>query len=188
MANTNAPFGLRPARLFNGGDIRSSEYSIAAAYGTKIYTGDPVQLSGTGTNIEVATGGTADSIGVFAGCRYINEQGRPTWSHYWPANSAYGGIVALVWDDPNVIFEIQMDSLAEGDVGQLVDWDDGTGSTATGMSGRQGANASKATADKSLRILRLSPTPGNAYGSYAKAEVLFAEHALKGVVAGVGGV
>jgi hypothetical protein len=30
--------------------------------------------------------------------------------------------------------------------------------------------------------------PDNEYGAYAKIEVVFAEHALKGVVAGVGGI
>jgi len=188
MANTNAPFGLRPVRLFNGGDIRSTEYSIASAYGTKIYLGDVVQMTGTGTNIEVAAGGNVDNIGVFAGCSYINEQGRPTWSHYWPASSSFTQVKAYVWDDPNIIFEAQADTLAEADIGLLADWDDGTGSTLTGLSGRSLAASSGATTGKSLRILRLAPTPGNAYGAYAKVEVMFQEHVLKGTVSGVGGI
>lgn len=188
MANTNAPFGLRPVRLFNGGDIRSTEYSIASNYGTKIFLGDVVQMTGTGKNIEVAAGGNVDNLGVFAGCSYINEQGRPTWSHYWPASSSFTQVKALVWDDPNLIFEAQVDTLAEADIGQLIDWDDGTGNTLTGLSGRQLAATSLAATDKSLRIMRLSSYPDNAYGAYAKAEVMFIEHVLKGVVAGVGGI
>lgn len=187
MANTNGPFGFRPVRLLGGGDVRQTEYSVASAYGTKIFLGDVVQMTGTGTNIEVAAGGNVDNIGVFAGCSYVNEQGRPTWSHYWPANSLFTNVVAYVWDDPNIIFEVQCDTLAEGTVGQLADWDDGTGNTSTGVSGRSLVASSTAGTDKSMRILRLSPIPENAYGAYAKAEVMFVEHVLKGVVAGVGG-
>ena len=188
MANTNAPFGLRPVRLFNGGDIRSTEYSIASAYGTKIYLGDVVEMTGTGTNIQLAAGGNADNLGVFAGCSYINEQGRPTWSHYWPASSSFTQVKAYVWDDPNIIFEVQVTTLAAADIGQLADMDDETGSTLTGLSGRSLSATSLASTDKSFRVLRLSPSPDNAYGAYAKAEVMFQEHVLKGVVAGVGGV
>lgn len=187
MANTNGPFGFRPVRLAGGGDVRTTEYSIASSLGTAIYLGDPVQMTGTGTNIAHAEGGNVDNIGVFAGCSYVNEQGRPTWSHYWPANSLFTKVVAYVWDDPNLIFEAQADTLAEGDIGALADWDDGTGSSLTGLSGRSLVASSTGTTGKSMRILRLTPIPDNAYGAYAKVEVMFVEHVLKGVVAGVGG-
>lgn len=188
MANTNAPQGLSPVRLFNGGDVRSTEYSIASDYATKIHLGDVVQMTGTGTNIAIAEAGNVDNIGVFAGCSYINEQGRPTWSHYWPASSSFTKVVAYVWDDPNLIFEIQTDTLAAADIGLLADWDSGTGTDLTGKSGLSLAASGGATTGKSLRILRLSPSPDNAYGAYAKAEVMFQEHVLKGTVSGVGGI
>ena len=67
-------------------------------------------------------------------------------------------------------------------------WAAGTGSTTTGNSGAYASNSTKGTTNGQLRIERLVPRVDNAYGAYAKAEVSWAEHALKGVVAGVGGV
>lgn len=188
MANTDAATGLRPVRHLTGGSIRPSEYSIASAYASNIFTGDVVESTGTGTNIQVAAGGNADNLGVFAGCRYVNSSGEQVFSPYWPASTTATDIVAYVYDDPNIVFEGQADTIAEADVGLLTDWDDGAGSTTTGLSGRELAVSSGATTNQALRILRLVPRPDNAYGTYAKVEVVFIEHVMKGVVAGVGGI
>lgn len=188
MANTNAPLGLRPIRHMTGGSIRANEYSIASAYASNIFYGHPVEMTGTGKNIQIAAAANADNIGVFAGCRYVDSSGDQQFSRYWPASTTATEIVALVYDDPDIVFETQCDTLAEADIGNQMDWNAGTGSTSTGNSGAYADESTKATTGKSLRILGLVPRPDNAYGAYAKAEVVFAEHALKGVVAGVGGV
>lgn len=188
MANVNSPFGLRPVRHLTGGMIRLSEYSIASGYSTSLFYGDPVEMTGTGQNIALAAPGNADNIGVFGGCRYVDAQGNQVFSKMWPASTTATEIVALVYDDPDIVFECQISTVAAGDVGNLVDWAAGTGSSATGVSGAYADESTKATTDKSLRIMRLVPRVDNAYGAYAKVEVVFIEHALKGVVAGVGGV
>lgn len=189
MANTNAPFGLRPVRHLSGGEIRASEYSIASAYDTSTFTGDVVEMTGTGKNIEQAAADNADNIGVFAGCRYVDSSGKQKFSRYWPADTVATEIVAFVYDDPNLVFEVQGDSVAAADVGTLVDWVVGTGSTANGNSALYAeVTGNTATTNQALRILGLATTVGNDYGAYAKVEVVFAEHALSGVVAGVGGV
>jgi hypothetical protein len=189
MANVNSPSGLRPVRHMTGGDIRVNEYSIASAYNTNLFHGDPIQMTGTGRNVALSEVGNVDNIGVFAGCRYVNSQGEQKFSKYWPANTAATDIVALVYDDPNIVFEIQCDTLAAGDIGQLIAWNAGTGSTTTGISGVYGdVGAGTASTAKALRLMELKRSPDNAYGAYAKAYVTFAEHALKGVVSGVGGV
>lgn len=188
MANTNSAFGLRPYRHLSGGCVRMNEYSIASGYSVDIFHGDPVEITGTGKNIQRAAAGNVDSIGVFAGCRFVNAQGEQKFSKHWPANQVATEIVALVYDDPNIVYEIQCDTLAEGDIGQLVDWNLGTGSVATGLSGAfADIGALTASAGKSLRILELKPSVDNAYGTYAKALVSFAEHALKTGTAGAGG-
>lgn len=188
MSNTNGPRGLRPLRHLSGGAVRMNEYSIASGYNTNIFTGDPVEKTGTGKNIQVAAGGNVDNLGTFAGCRYVNAAGEQVFSQYWPANTVATNIVALVYDDPNIIFEVQCDTLNEADVGLLADWDDTAGSAATGQSGRSAVASTGATTGKSLHILGLVNRPDNEYGAYAKAEVIFAEHALRGVVSGVGGI
>ncbi len=188
MANTDGAFGLRPMYKLGGGTIKQKEYSIASGYAADIFTGDVVEMTGTGTNVQVAAGGNVDNLGVFMGCKYTDSSGAVVYSHYWPTGTVATNIVAYVVDDPDVIFEAQCDTLAEADIGLLTDWDDGAGSALTGKSGRELAASSGATTNQSLRILRLVNRPDNAYGAYAKVEVMFVEHVMKGVVAGVGGI
>lgn len=187
MANVNSPNGFRAVKHMTGGMIRLSEYSIASGYATAIFFGDPVEMTGTGKNIALAAASNPDNIGVFGGCRYVDAQGNQVFSKQWPAAQVATEIVALVYDDPNIIFEIQGDSIAAADIGQLASWAAGTGNTATGISGAYLASASLAGTGEPLRIMGIVPRVDNAYGAYAKVEVTFAEHALKGVVSGVGG-
>lgn len=190
MSNRNAPYGFAPSRRLGGGNIVMNGYTIAAGYGTAIYTGDPVMMTGTGKNIELATAGTTNAIGIFRGCNFIDAEGNVTFKGYWPAGQTLEtGTVceALVIDDPNVVFRCQADSLAEAAVGALCDWVIAAGSTKTALSGSHAQGSATATTGKSLRIMGLLPEIGNQYGAYAQAEVMFAEHALKGVVSGVGG-
>jgi hypothetical protein len=75
MANANGPRGLKAVRKLGGGNISLTEYTIAKDYGTAIYTGDVVEMTGTGRNIAKAAAQNEDNIGVFAGCRYIAADG-----------------------------------------------------------------------------------------------------------------
>jgi hypothetical protein len=189
MANTNAPFGMRPIRHLSGGQIRTSEYSIASEYSTSIYTGDVVELTGTGRNVSKAAAANMDNIGVFAGCRYVNSKGEQVFSQYWPASTAATDIVAFVYDDPDLVFEVQADGAVADEMQLLANWNVGTGSTTTGQSGLYAVvSGTSSTTGKSLRVMGLIDRPGNAYGSYAKIEVMFATHVLGRVVSGVGGV
>lgn len=188
MANANSPFGLKPVRTLGGGAVVLNEYTIASAYGTDIFTGDVVEMTGTGRNIGKAAAANVDNIGRFAGVSYDDSQGKRVFSQYWPASTVATNVKALVVDDPNVIFEVQCDTLNQADVGLLADWNVGTGSTLTGQSGLYAVASAGATTNQSLRILRLVDRADNEYGQYAKAEVVFIEHVLKGVVAGVGGI
>ena len=190
MANTDAKTGLRPVRHNGGGQVRmSGRYTIASAYGTAIYKGHPVQLTGTTNEIAVAEAGNVDNLGVFGGVSYTDASGNQVFSKYWPASTVATNIQAWVYDDPDIVYEIQGDSVAITDIGALADWNAGTGSASTGLSGAYAAvNAATATTGKALRIMGLVQRPDNAYGAYAKIEVMYAEHVLKGVVAGVGGI
>jgi len=190
MSNNNAPYGFAPSRRLGGGNITMNDYTIAAAYGTAIYMGDPVMMTGTGKNIELAIAGSTNAIGIFRGCNFIDAEGNVRFSGYWPAGQTLeSGTVcqALVIDDPNVIFRCQADALVAADVGALVDWVIAAGSVKTALSGSYAEGSATAATGKSLRVMGLLPEIGNEYGDYAQIEVMFAEHALKGVVAGVGG-
>lgn len=190
MANTNAPLGLRPVRTLDGGYIIQNEYSIATDYTTAIYSGDVVEMTGTGKNVTKAAATNVDNLGVFVGVSYTDANGKNVFSRYWPGVSdGKANIKAFVVDDPSVVFEVQGDSVAAADVGTLVDWNVGTGSSLTGQSGLYAVvNGATATTGKALRIMGLVPREDNAYGAYAKIEVLFATHVLGRVVSGVGGI
>ena len=190
MPNLNAPYGLRPSRKLGGGCVANGGYTIASGQAGAIYSGDVVMMTGTGKNIEIAPAGTTNAIGVFAGCNFIDAEGRVTFKPYWPDGETLEPNTvceALVYDDPNIIFRGQADTVAEGDIGALADWVAGTGNAKTGKSGAQVQGSVTATTGKSLRIYGLLREVGNEYGAYGEVEVMFAEHALTGVVSGVGG-
>ena len=190
MSNNNAPYGLRPSRKLGGGCVANGGYEIASGQVGAMFQGDVVQMTGTGKGIEIAAAGVTNAIGVFAGCNFIDAEGRVTFKPYWPSGQtleANTKCEALVYDDPGIIFRAQADTVAAADVGALADWVAGTGNPKTGRSGTQVEASATATTGKSLRIYGLLPEVGNEYGAYAEVEVMFAEHALTGVVSGVGG-
>lgn len=191
MANVDNAVGFIPIRHKGGGEVRLGSYTIASAYNTAIGKGDVVELTGTGNNIQKAAAGNENNLGVFAGCSYVDGNGNPVYSEYWAASTATKNSVAataLVWDDPNIVFRIQCDTLAAGDVGAHADWDSGTPTAATRLSGLELVSSSTGTTGKSIRIEKLSDIPDNAYGAYAKADVMFVEHIRLTGTTGAGGV
>jgi hypothetical protein len=189
MANADNAIGFVPIKHKTGGEIRLTEYKIKSGYNTALGKGDPLMGTGDGY-VEEAAATEEEIIGVFAGCRYIDANGNPVYSEYWPANTATKGAAdaaALVWDDPMIVFRIQCDTLALTDVGALADYDTGAPSATTRLSGVELVASSTAT-PASVRILGLSDIPDNAVGAYAKADVMFAEHVGLNSAAGAAGV
>lgn len=185
MANTNAPFGLRPVRHLFGGVIRESAYTIADQYGTGLFMGDPVVATGTGKNIQIATAATADAkvTGVFQGCKFVDANGDTKFMNYWPAGQVTKNAVgaeAIVIDDPFVEFEIQFSALVAADIRALANLASGSGSTSTGLSAWTATQPPGST-ENQLKIVGLSNTAGiggapNAYGAYAVGRVLINTH------------
>lgn len=182
MANANRPTGLSPVSIFGvpyagQGNI----YSVAGGYGTALAIGDPVKSSGTASadgysGIVLATVG--DPVrGVIVGL------GRsPTTLANWgnldstvrPAN-APDVWYALVADDPNLVYEIQMASAAAADVGGNADLV--SGSNNGFVSGWTLSGTASGTAAQ-CRILGLVNRHGNEFGAYAKVLVKINEHEL----------
>jgi hypothetical protein len=96
-----------------------------AGYNTNIFNGSVVYLNANGyINICTATGADATTnalpagassltgaIGVFVGCSYFNAQGQLIFSQFYPANTT-GVVKAMVVDDPNTVFQAQLDGSA----------------------------------------------------------------------------
>lgn len=113
MALPNSPFGLRPITRYDGGIAGriSGDYTIADQYGSAIGLGDPVARTGLYNNIQIGVS-AGHPIGVFAGCRYQDTLGNYIWSPQWLASTktlGAQGAQAMVFDDPDTVFQIQSD-------------------------------------------------------------------------------
>ena len=186
-ANADRPNGLTPIRHLSGGVIRASEYNIAYDYATAIYSGDLVKSAGAGSDIAVSAVSDT-SIGVFAGCSYANDQGEPQFRPYWPgvALASDTRVIAYVFDDPDLVFEIQANaSYTLAQMGQGMDTVSGGGSTITGRSADE-LDISSAGADGQLRTIRVVESVDNTpLLTNARIEVIIAEHEFASTRAGV---
>lgn len=183
MANTAAPYGLRPVKRVDGMPYAgaTSTYLIdPAGYNTNVFYGSVVYINANGyINIVTGTGadattnawpagssGTSGALGVFVGCEYINAQGQVIFSQYYPANTT-GVVKAYVVDDPLVLFAAQLDGAADqSDVGANTFFaaaqSTSTGSTRTGNS-TSALEADTVTTTAAFRIVAFVSPVTDAY-------------------------
>ena len=112
MANKDASFGLRPARMMNGSAFMNQQnrYRIASGDSTAIFQGDLVEALTAGVVARMAAGDGGFVLGVFNGCRYTDPTtGKETFSNSYPGSIAASDIEAFVIDSPDVVYEIQAD-------------------------------------------------------------------------------
>ena len=160
MANKDAAFGFRPVRHLSGGEIKRSEYDIAANYGTSIFKGQAVKAVTAG-GVEAAAAGNV-VLGIFYGCFYTDPTtNKPTWSNHYPASTNASDIKAYVYDDPRIVFEVQHDGTGTEAMNfggfDLV----GTGgSTLTGASSQE-LDTSTVTSSGQFKQIGISVDPDN---------------------------
>lgn len=111
MANIQGPFGFRPVRRSDGAapNYNQTPYLIAFNNSNTIARGDPVKGLSSGF-IDVLAPGSTAILGILAGIEYVDPNfQRKVWLNAWKAPSLASGTVVLayVWDDPNLIFEVQ---------------------------------------------------------------------------------
>jgi hypothetical protein len=184
MANPNAPFGLRAIGKIGGAPWSgaTNEYEIASGLASNIGIGSVVKKTGVGKKIDLAASGDDAVIGVFAGVRYRDVTGAFQYARNWVSGTVTFGAasaMALVIDDPDVIFEVQTDvtGAAETDIGQYFALTVGAPNTngvaqtvATGVTGT-------VTTLKAVGLgKRFRGGDVNSYGAYAVLEVMLAEH------------
>lgn len=183
MATTAAPYGLKPVKRADGQPYAgaTSTYLIdPAGEATNLFNGQVVIVGADGY-IALATGTGADlttnsisgtsgvgAIGVFVGCEYQNAEGQQIFSQYYPSGTANGGAIkAYVVDDPNVLFQVQLDGTGAQTVigtntffasAQLTS----TGSTTTGNS-TSAMDATVVTTAAAFRIVGHVSDPSDAY-------------------------
>jgi len=179
MTATFAPNGLTPSRIRGGAPNSngSNEYPIASGAAANIYTGQPVRVS-VGNIVALTSAGEA-TIGVFQGCRYV-ENGEQKFKAYWPGGTSATNAVGYVIDNPNQVYVIQADaSVTAGVVGNNISFGAVTsGSTFTGRSGASGDASTVGTGALDLKVIRVVDEPGNTLGdAYTKIEVMLNLHA-----------
>jgi hypothetical protein len=179
MATTAAPQGLKPVKRADGMPYAgaTTTYLIdPAGEATNIFNGQAVTLGADGF-IALAGGNGADittnnlggsgigAIGVFVGCEYTNDQGQTVHSNYYPAGKL--NAKAMVVDDPNVLFQAQLDGTgAQTIIGTITKFaavqSTSTGSTATGNS-NSALDATVQTTVGAFKIVGHVSDPGDAF-------------------------
>jgi len=184
MANTAAPYGLKPVKRADGMAYAgaTSQYLIdPAGEATNLFYGQVVHIGADGyIALSTATGadGTTNalptgttltgSLGVFVGCEYVNDQGQPTFAQYYPSGTANGGAIkAYVVDDPNVLFQVQADgAMDQSDIGANTFFaaaqSTSTGKTANGNS-TSAVDATTVTTTAAFRIVGSASPIGDTY-------------------------
>lgn len=186
MANADSPMGLRPVRYLSGAPYNgaANKYFVSAGNATAIYLGGLVKLTGSANadGIAAVTGavGTGDSmVGVVVGVAPVTADS----AIYREASTERFVMVA---DDPNLVFEVQEDSVggaaAAANVGNVADLTAlQSGSTATGFSSIE-VDTSTATASgdgtEDVLLLGLAQREDNAFGNNANWLVRLNNHAF----------
>jgi hypothetical protein len=183
MATTAAPYGLKPVKRADGMPYAgaTSQYLIdPAGEATNLFYGQVVIIGADGY-IALATGDGSDlttnsisgttgvgAIGVFVGCEYVNSSGQTVQAQYYPSGTANGGAIkAYVVDDPNVLFQAQLDGAgAQTIIGTNTFFaaaqSTSTGNTATGNS-TSALDATVKTAAAAFRVVAHVSDPADAY-------------------------
>lgn len=179
MANSNLPYGLRPVRHLSGGAIRKNAYALKTGTNQNIFSGDPVEIDTDAGYIQLADGDGDAPIGVFAGVRYTDSTGKPTFSPNWVAATAGTDIEALVYDDPDLVFEIQSDGTTATTAASV-----GVAYNVTIAAGEATIGRSKTVLDPAstttpaYMVKGLVAKPDNAWGTYSDVEVVLVRHKL----------
>ncbi len=192
MANKDAAFGLRPARMMNGSAFMNQQnrYRIANNASGAIFQGDLVEALTAGTIGVKAAGETDAVLGVFNGCRYTDPvSGKETFSNYYPGSIAAADIEAFVIDAPDVVYEIQADAaMPVTDLFGNFDIVVGTGDTKSGMSRTEiGVSTGAVTATLPLKAIDISQDPENSDTGSANTNVMVVinNHLLSAGTAGL---
>jgi|TARA_R100001460_G_scaffold3206_4_gene9716 hypothetical protein len=194
MANIDAGFGLRPVGKLGSEAINmgTSQYQIANGETDVIFKGDLVKLETTGKITKSGNGDAVAAIGVFNGCFYNDPTTqKPTFSNHYPGSitPTQGAIDAFVYDDPNMLFEIQADGVVAADkVGRNADIVYAAGNTINGQSKTElNSTVANAGAAAQLRIIRICEDPENSDIASANANwiVRINEHQYYADKAGV---
>lgn len=184
MANADNPTGLKPVRYLSGAPYNgaANRYYVPASDGTAIYIGGLVKPGGSGdaNGVPSVTGNVSTGNAVLGVVVGIEAVTRDSTTYRAASTERY----VTVADDPNLVFEIQEDSvggaLAVTNIGNVADLTGFTaGSTTTGMSSIE-IDSSTATASgdgtEDVLLVGYVQRADNEVGTNAKWHVRLNNH------------
>jgi hypothetical protein len=196
LANTNAPFGMRPVRYVDGRPYNGAvEYYFATGATGVIRPGDPVVEAGSANTSEVqgyapgtlptctiALDGSGDPItGV---CVAVLPVTRDSLIY---RETSTDRIIAVA-RGADLIFEVQADAggtaLAAADVGQFIVLKAATTATLRSDWTVDTSVTPATTAGYQLKLMGFGKGPKNEIGAYAVVEVLVNNHTLANIADG----
>lgn len=178
------PAGLVPVRSLSGARVYAHAIAdgIPSGYATDLYRGTPVAFNTSGQVVIAANG--SDFVGSFAGVEYTDSNGRRQFADRWTANTVATEVVAYVYDDPSIVYEMQADgSFAQAAIGDQADFSVGAGHTVS--DGDNTTQLSKAAlgalkgagVQGMVRIIDKSLDPSNDWGdAFTVVQVMVARH------------
>lgn len=153
----NAPYGFKPSQTSHGGPPRVTVYGFSGE-ANAVYPGDLVVLEADGKVAVITAANEEPLVGVAA--------------NFVEASSAEDTDV-YVYDDPEQLFEVQVDdTLLDDYIGDLCDPVATSGDSSRRLS-QMTANSDAATTS-SLQII--AKHPADEYGQYARVLVRIAKH------------
>lgn len=180
MANTSRINGFRPVFHLLGSHIQARKYFIPSTDGTAVYPGDVVKYAGsadtdgTAATVQLAAAGDAivGVVGEFEPLlTNLNVDGQ--------ARAASTARYVYVFDDPNIVFEVETSNgtPAAVDVGLNASHATGTPSATTATSGAYLDMGTKnTTATLTFKILGFASRVDNEVGASAKMYVKINNH------------
>ncbi len=190
MANTNAPFGLRPVRQANGSpwNGESTLYYRPSSDSNPLYIGDPVILAGTGDaqglpGVVRATGGSSARItGSVTG--FLPSPALLSTGAYLPGSTA--GYV-YVADGVGLVYQVQTaGTIAVSQIGLNANLASGSGNVLQGSGFTLNAATAASAATGQVRILGYAQSPVNEVAQYGVLEVRINLPTEAGLASGVG--
>lgn len=160
MSLPNAPFGFRPIRTLNGGDIRIGRYTLAST-SARVFKGDVVDfVNSTGLCVRHGASSAERVLGVAAKDSGVISGQQTNFP---------------VYDDPSTVFEVQANNtgaITQAKFGNPFRIVATTGDTTLGYSKETAALASATAASISNCVfaIRLSPQQDNDLSQYSVIE------------------
>jgi hypothetical protein len=146
-----------------------NEFPIDPADTNLIFTGDPVSLGlVTAGFVSEASGNTAGDLaagvpilGIFMGCRYVDNDGDYEFRNFWDGNSGRSNVIAHIAMPPHQMYHARLSAPGTpADVGtrRLINYAAGSP-----QYGDSRVTLGAADADGPYLIHRLAPLPNNAW-------------------------